>query len=511
MFFGIIVFCFYSSTNSLASNKYKGAVFEHSVIMPENTKVWVNRSYALENMMKNIDVYQIQAMKAGKEKVDILVFPEDGIYGYRFNRKGVESYLEYIPDPDLEDWNACDEPDRYNNTEIQRSLSCMAKNNELYIVANIGDNQPCSRKNDPNCPPDGHYQFNTAVVYNKTGYLITKYHKINLFYEYQFDVPPERKSVSFETPFGKFGVMICFDIIFRNPAIELLENHNIDNIVFPTAWMDALPILAAIQFHSAFAAGANVNFLAANLKNSSIKVHGSGIYSAEGYLDFHYDNEDVGKLLIAEIPIRNRKRNSYPEPKNMTEENNSMTTNNRFQSLVFRDLYNFVPLVDIQGKRTICHNKLCCSLTYEKKMDTDDVFAFGAFDGLHTFEGTGYIQVCILLKCKNSSLTSCGEPEQNSITFFKQFKIEGTFTTSYIYPEILLSNASDLLLLAAPNTWNYAKGILQSENQFEYPVVSAAMLARVYENDLTINHGNHMLPEIVVITALLAISNYILG
>ncbi|VDI56530.1 pantetheine hydrolase [Mytilus galloprovincialis] len=375
MFFEIILFCFYSCTNSLDMldvHTYKGAVFEHSVIMPENTKEWVNRSYALGNMMKNIDVYQKQAMKAGKEKVDILVFPEDGIYGYRFNRKGVESYLEYIPDPDLEDWNACDEPDRYNNTEIQRSLSCMAKDNELYIVANIGDNQPCSRQNDPNCPSDDHYQFNTAVVYNKTGYLITKYHKINLFYEYQFDVPPERKSVSFETPFGKFGVMICFDIIFRNPAIELLENHNVDNIVFPTAWMDALPILAAIQFHSAFAAGANVNFLAANLKNSSFKVHGSGIYSAEGYLDFHYDNEDVGKLLIAEIPIRNRKRNSYPEPKNMTEENNSMTSNNRFQSLVFRDLYNFVPLVDIQGKRTICHNKLCCSLTYEKKTDTDD-------------------------------------------------------------------------------------------------------------------------------------------
>ncbi|XP_071180071.1 pantetheinase-like [Mytilus edulis] len=483
MFFEILLFCFYSCANTFDLNTFKGAVYEHHVIMPENTEAWVNRSFALENMMKNIYVYQKQAIKAGKEGVDILVFPEDGIYGNIFNRKSVESYLEYIPNPELEKWNACDEPDRYNNTEIQHSLSCMAKHNNLYIVADMGDYQPCSRQSDPKCPPDGHYQFNTAVVYDKAGYLIAKYHKINLFYEFQFDVPPERKSVSFETPFGKFGVMICFDIIFRNPAIDLLENHDVDSIVFPTAWMDALPLLAAIQFHSAFAAGANINFLASNIKKSESKFHGSGIYSPTGYLDFYYSEDNVGKLLIADIPIYNRKRNSYPELNMLTEENNSRPSNDSFQSFVFHDLYNFVPLIDIKDKRTICHNKLCCSLTYEKVTNTDDVFAFGAFDGLHTFEGTYYIQVCILLKCKNSNLTSCGEPDKNSITFFKQFKIEGTFNTSYIFPEILLSNASDLLLLAAPNTWKYATGILQSEIQLEYPVVSAAMLARVYEKD----------------------------
>ncbi|XP_052074965.1 pantetheinase-like isoform X2 [Mytilus californianus] len=385
MFFELILFCFYSRTFDW--NTFKGAVYEHHVIMPESTKTWVNRSFALENMMKNINVYQKQAMKAGKEGVDILVFPEDGIYGYIFNRKGVESYLEYIPNPELEKWNACDEPDRYNDSEIQYSLSCMAKHNDLYIVADMGDYQPCSRGNDPKCPPDGHYQFNTAVVYDKDGYLIAKYHKINLFYEFQFDFPPEKKSVSFETPFGKFGVMICFDIIFRNPAVDLLENHDVDSIVFPTAWMDALPLLAAIQFHSAFAAGANVNFLAANIKKSESKFHGSGIYSPKGYLDFHYSEDNVGRLLIAEIPIHDRKRNSYPEPNMLIEDNNSKTSNDSFQSLVFHDLYNFVPLFDIQGKRTICHNNLCCSLTYEKQTDTDELFAFGAFDGLHTFEG----------------------------------------------------------------------------------------------------------------------------
>jgi predicted amidohydrolase len=65
------------------------------------------------------------------------------------------------------------------------------------------------------------------------------------FYERQFDTPPIRKVVTFDTPFGKFAVFTCFDIIFKNPAIDSLMISGVGNIVFPTAWMDALPLLAA--------------------------------------------------------------------------------------------------------------------------------------------------------------------------------------------------------------------------------------------------------------------------
>jgi hypothetical protein len=65
--------------------------------------------------------------------VDILVFPEDGIYGMGFSRQALEPYLEFIPDP-KEKWNACNFPDKYPNTEIQRELSCLAKDASLYLV-----------------------------------------------------------------------------------------------------------------------------------------------------------------------------------------------------------------------------------------------------------------------------------------------------------------------------------------------------------------------------------------
>ena len=50
--------------------------------------------------------------------VQILVFPEDGIYGFNFTRSSISSYLETVPDPQQESWNPCTEPDTHNNTEV---------------------------------------------------------------------------------------------------------------------------------------------------------------------------------------------------------------------------------------------------------------------------------------------------------------------------------------------------------------------------------------------------------
>ena len=232
------------------------------------------------------------------QKVNIIVFPEDGLFGMAFSRKGLESYLEYIPDPE-ENWNPCKSPEKYNNTEIQQDLSCMAIKSSLFVVANMGDYQPCDSKKDKNCPKDGHYQFYTNVVYNSSGYIVAKYHTINLFFEKQFDYPPVPKAVTFDTDFGRFAVFTCFDILFKNPAIDSLK-PGVGNVVFPTAWMDALPLLAAVQYHSAFAAGAKVNLLAANINLPLFRFHGSGIYSPTGFSAFRYNETRGGKLLIAD-------------------------------------------------------------------------------------------------------------------------------------------------------------------------------------------------------------------
>lgn len=54
--------------------------------------------------------------------------------------------------------------------------------------------------------------------------------------------------VSFITDFGvKFGTFICFDILFREPAIQLTRVHQVTDIVYSTAWFSEVPFLTGKQ------------------------------------------------------------------------------------------------------------------------------------------------------------------------------------------------------------------------------------------------------------------------
>ena len=66
---------------------------------------------------------------------------------------------------------------RFGLTPVQQRLSCLAKDNSIYIVANIGDKKSCNAS-DPQCPPDGRYQYNTDVVFDSKGKLVARYHKV---------------------------------------------------------------------------------------------------------------------------------------------------------------------------------------------------------------------------------------------------------------------------------------------------------------------------------------------
>lgn len=98
----------------------------------------------------------------------------------------------------------------------------------------------------------------------------------NLFMgEDQFNAPKEPEVVTFNTTFGKFGIFTCFDILFYDPAVTLVTDFQVDTILFPTAWMNVLPHLSAIEFHSAWAMGMGVNFLASNIHYPSMKMTGN--------------------------------------------------------------------------------------------------------------------------------------------------------------------------------------------------------------------------------------------
>lgn len=486
------VFCVLKASSL---DTFVAAVYEHAVILPTVTLVPVSHSEALALMNQNLDVLEGAVIAAAKQGAHIIVTPEDGIYGIRFTRDTLYPYLEEIPDPQV-NWIPCDNPDRFGSTPVQERLSCLAKNNSIYVVANMGDKKPCNTS-DPQCPPDGRFQYNTDVVFDSQGKLVARYHKQNLFMgEEQFNAPAEPEFVTFDTPFGKFGIFTCFDVLFHDPAVALVTEFQVDTILFPTAWMDVLPHLAAIEFHSAWAMGMGVNFLAANLHSPSRRMTGSGIYAPDSPRAFHYDrNTDEGKLLLAQL-------DSHPRRATVNWTSHASTLeappkdNQEFQSTVFFDEFTFVELMEATGNYSVCQNDLCCHLNYrmfEKR--ADEVYALGAFDGLHTVEGQYHLQICILLKCKTTYLRSCGSSVDTASTRFEMFSLSGTFGTPYVFPEVLLSEVK-----LAPGEFQVSSdGRLFSLKPPSGPVLTVSLFGRLYEKDCASKASSYLLAHSLVI------------
>ncbi|XP_030172233.1 vascular non-inflammatory molecule 3 [Lynx canadensis] len=468
-----------------ALDTFVAAVYEHAVILPNRTETPVSKEEALLLMNKNIDVLENAVKLAARQGAHIIVTPEDGIYGWVFTRETIYPYLEDIPDPEV-NWIPCTDPQRFGYTPVQQRLSCLAKDNSIYVVANIGDKKPCNAS-DPQCPPDGRYQYNTDVVFDSEGRLVARYHKYNLFApEIQFDFPKDSESVTFETPFGKFGIFTCFDIFSHTPAVVVVDEFQVDSVLYPVAWYNTLPLLSAVPFHSAWARAMRVNLLAANTHNTSMHMTGSGIYAPEAVKVYHYDMEtESGQLMLSELKSRPRSEPTYPVAVDWSAYARSvkpfLSEQSNFPGMIYFDELTFIELKRNTGNYTVCQKDLCCHLTYKmSEKRTDEVYALGAFDGLHTVEGQYYLQICTLLKCQISDLRTCGEPVGSAFTKLEEFSLSGTFATRYVFPQIILSGSQ----LAPERHYEVLRdGRLRSRSRTPLPVLVLALYGRVFDKD----------------------------
>ena len=466
---------------SVASNGYTAAVYEHATIFKSGVQT---RSQALEVMMENIAVFQEKSSLAKEKGADIIVFPEDGLYGFTFTRDEMYLYLDNIPNPAslANSWNPCTEPDRFQNTEVTHILSCMARNFSIAVVANMGDVKPCDTKTDPNCPDDGRYQFNTDVAFDTDGTLLARYRKMHLFSieKTYFNTPLQPEVVTFTTSFGvTFGVFTCFDLLFYDPAIVLGES--VRNIVFPTAWMDGLPTLISVGIQQGWSRALSVNFLAANQHFPKYRMTGSGIYSRGDALQYIHDMQtSEGHLLVASVPNADLPKGNFQE--NGLESSLDQSSDETFTSLVRDDPYTFVKLTSPHGTVSVCTPGLCCQANYSTASESPfgiEMFAFGAFNGHHKYPGGYYIQACILLKCASMEEDSCGTFTTTSSTVFKSFAIEGNFSNeTYVYPEVILS---DLQIISGKET-EYS-GHKMAVSSFNKPLLSAMLFGRTYALD----------------------------
>uniref|UniRef100_A0A140TAI2 Biotinidase n=1 Tax=Rattus norvegicus TaxID=10116 RepID=A0A140TAI2_RAT len=486
---------------------YVAAVYEHRSVLSPNPLELSSRQQALELMKQNLDVYEQQVMAAAQKGAHIIVFPEDGIHGFNFTRTSIYPFLDLMPSPRLVSWNPCLEPFRFNDTEVLQRLSCMAIKGKMFLVANLGTKQPCLGS-DPGCPQDGRYQFNTNVAFSDNGTLVGRYRKHNLYFEEAFDSPADVDLTTFDTPFaGKFGMFTCFDILFFDPAVRLLRDFEVKHIAYPTAWMNQLPLLAAIEIQKAFATAFGVTVLAANIHHPTLGMTGSGIHTPLKSFWYHNMDDPEGHLIIARVAtnpqglVGTENTTSEMDPSHRKflkvlsgdpycekdaqevrcDEAAKWNLNAppTFHSEMMYDNFTLVPVWGKEGHLQVCSNSLCCHLLFERPALSKELYALGVFDGLHTVHGTYYVQACALVKCGGAGFETCGQEISEAEGLF-DFHLWGNFSTLYVFPLFLTSG----MTLDTPDQlgWESDHYFLRKRG-LSSGLVTAALYGRLYERN----------------------------
>ena len=150
--------------------------------------------------MDNCRMYEPHIAEAARQKADLVVLgevvPSVGL------SQGSHEIAEPIPGPTTEYFGQ------------------LAKKHNLHIVVSLNER-------------DRHLVYNAAVLLGPDGRLIGKYRKVCLPRgEVDEGVAPGTDYPVFETPFGKVGMMICYDGFFPEVAREL-ANRGAEVIAWP--------------------------------------------------------------------------------------------------------------------------------------------------------------------------------------------------------------------------------------------------------------------------------------
>lgn len=145
--------------------------------------------------------------RAADEGVQLMVLPELGNSGYMFNaRSEVWDLAEEIPD----------------GATVKLWMD-VARERNIYICGGI-------------CERDGNSTYNSAALVGPEGF-IGKYRKVHLWDEEKLFFEPGNLGLNvFNLPFGRVGIMICYDG-WHPEVARILKLQGADIILDPTCWV----------------------------------------------------------------------------------------------------------------------------------------------------------------------------------------------------------------------------------------------------------------------------------
>ncbi|GFS93261.1 pantetheinase [Nephila pilipes] len=477
---------------------YTAAVYEHARYdsATDSAQVIIQR---------NLANYTIATEIAKSKGADCIVFPEYGVFSPG-ERSQLKRFLEDIPDPKASRVNPCEESETYSDRPILYALSCLAKNNSIFVVANTGDIKKC--EGEPDCPSDGDFHFNTNVVFDRTGTLLVRYHKEHLFYEFGMDLAREtQQDTTFETDFGTFATYICFDIDYADMS-RVARQPDVDGIMFPTMWVEQPPQMKSIQIWEAWAIANNSTILASNIQLPGYNALGSGIFHGSGPLTYTFNPDGISKLLVAKVPksgsepvspdasitaiTETRTWDWKDDGKDVGYECSSrvlgQATDIRTEYRCVEENvtdYSYTELEGPSGHFEICNNGLCCSLDYTTT-GLFNRFFLGAFNGLYNHFGrySWYEEDCILVRCDARGDRPCATFPMKSETVFTQVLLKGNFSSEIVFPSVLEND----MRLTPKSDWRFERpneqeAFIQFNSETGRKVITVGMKGRSYDKD----------------------------
>jgi len=415
---------------------YRAAVVEYS---PTYELTLVNRSRAVEIMNTNLDHYAAYIDQAAHQGAQIILFPEDGLYGAYFpSRDMILPYLEPIPDVPQTDSAPPIIPCAWNQTQCLLSpilcrVSCLARDARITVALNMGEIRPCSPHTQATCPADGRFQYNTLVAFSSQGQLVAKYHKSHLYYEPQFDAPEKPEHVWFESDFGvRFGLSICFDLMFEQPQLGLYARFGVRDFLWSSWWVNEPPLITGTQVELARSTALPSNFLASGIGLSWYNS-GSGIYSYGTPLQYFYNpsSEPANKLLVDDLP---RWDSQFHVPLlsgsfSWARSNISTPTIETF-SIVAGETQQ----VKSQSGGLVCHGEVHANV----HSPNGELFGMYSLHGI--YNGLFPVQICAIVRCFDDA---CTTPILETNSLFDRFSLWADWVGDLFmsYPMVAGNNA----------------------------------------------------------------------
>ncbi|XP_059480889.1 vanin-like protein 1 isoform X2 [Neocloeon triangulifer] len=489
-------------------HSYVAAVVEFS---PDGITGPLVPSLIFSNNLRRYEEFVVDARKT--YAADIIVFPEYGLTTtYTSNNRSLAlEFAQIVPDKN-DNIIPCT---AYNDTfeyEAVRRLSCMARDNGIYLVANLIE------KVDK--PGAGVLLHNTNVAFDSAGTVVSRYRKFNLFGEFALNLTDISDISVFDALGARFGMITCFDLMFQQPAVELVKTYGVTDIIFPTAWIHELPFLTGVQTQAMWAHATNVNFLAAGLNHPISGKGGSGIY--QGNMGRVVDSTpwDVSSFYLIGVvppagpkaaklvdqhadlirlpgdPIRTPKGPLFPPNRPQTK---LIPPGAKSPYYMQENLTNYESAL-IEMRREImhyslCSNGLCCDLEVSGTLRDQTVYRFFVYNGDREFGGGYYkgfrIQTCALVRCKFSEdpVKNCGLVlSQDALKVeFTHIRITGNFSKDALMGPNIVDGEFKIL---AGNQYIFRK----EPDQGQVSRIDFQLAERIDQNILTFGVWGRVFP-----------------